>query len=198
MSSPTRKQIKREQLLDYGVQALMNQGYHGTGLKEVLDFVNIPKGSFYNYFDNKEQFAAEAVGHYIEPFIQRLTGHLQNPELDGLGVLKRYYAELIVEVELADYKGGCLLGNLIGEVGDTSEICRCSLLTTVERYARLQESALVRGQQEGTVRTDRSAKSMADLLLNGWQGALLRMKIQRSTAPLEDCCSTLLDDYFKA
>ena len=198
MSAPTRKQIKREQLLDYGVQALMNQGYHGTGLKEVLDFVNIPKGSFYNYFDNKEQFAAEAVGHYIEPFIQRLTGHLQNPELDGLGVLKRYYAELIVEVELADYKGGCLLGNLIGEVGDTSEICRCSLLTTVERYARLQESALVRGQQEGTVRTDRSAKSMADLLLNGWQGALLRMKIQRSTAPLEDCCSTLLDDYFKA
>ena len=126
MSSPTRKQIKREQLLDYGVQALMNQGYHGTGLKEVLDFVNIPKGSFYNYFDNKEQFAAEAVGHYIEPFIQRLTGHLKNPELDGLGVLKRYYAELIVEVELADYKGGCLLGNLIGEVGDTSEICRCS------------------------------------------------------------------------
>ena len=198
MSSLTRKQIKREQLLDYGVQALMNQGYHGTGLKEVLDFVNIPKGSFYNYFDNKEQFAAEAVGHYIEPFIQRLTGHLQNPELDGLGVLKRYYAELIVEVELADYKGGCLLGNLIGEVGDTSEICRCSLLTTVERYARLQESALVRGQQEGTVRTDRSAKSMANLLLNGWQGALLRMKIQRSTAPLEECCSTLLDDYFKA
>ena len=198
MSSLTRKQIKREQLLDYGVQALMNQGYHGTGLKEVLDSVNIPKGSFYNYFDNKEQFAAEAVGHYIEPFIQRLTGHLQNPELDGLGVLKRYYAELIVEVELADYKGGCLLGNLIGEVGDTSEICRCSLLTTVERYARLQESALVRGQQEGTVRTDRSAKSMADLLLNGWQGALLRMKIQRSTAPLEECCSTLLDDYFKA
>ncbi|MCK5885428.1 MAG: TetR/AcrR family transcriptional regulator [Methylococcales bacterium] len=198
MSSLTRKQIKREQLLDYGVQALMNQGYHGTGLKEVLDSVNIPKGSFYNYFDNKEQFAAEAVGHYIEPFIQRLTGHLQNPELDGLGVLKRYYAELIVEVELADYKGGCLLGNLIGEVGDTSEICRCSLLTTVERYARLQESALVRGQQEGTVRTDRSAKSMANLLLNGWQGALLRMKIQRSTAPLEECCSTLLDDYFKA
>lgn len=198
MSSLTRKQIKREQLLDYGVQALMNQGYHGTGLKEVLDSVNIPKGSFYNYFDNKEQFAAEAVGHYIEPFVQRLTGHLQNPELDGLGVLKRYYAELIVEVELADYKGGCLLGNLIGEVGDTSEICRCSLLTTVERYARLQESALVRGQQEGTVRTDRSAKSMANLLLNGWQGALLRMKIQRSTAPLEECCSTLLDDYFKA
>ena len=198
MSSLTRKQIKREQLLDYGVQALMNQGYHGTGLKEVLDSVNIPKGSFYNYFDNKEQFAAEAVGHYIEPFIQRLTGHLQNPELDGLGVLKRYYAELIVEVELADYKGGCLLGNLIGEVGDTSEICRCSLLTTVERYAHLQESALVRGQQEGTVRTDRSAKSMANLLLNGWQGALLRMKIQRSTAPLEECCSTLLDDYFKA
>ena len=106
MTVMDRKLIKREKLLDQGVQMLMDQGYHGTGLKDILDTVGIPKGSFYNYFASKEVFAAEAISHYIEPFIIRLDGHLQNPELDGLTALKQYYAELIIEVEQAGYKGG--------------------------------------------------------------------------------------------
>jgi TetR/AcrR family transcriptional repressor of nem operon len=39
---------------------------------------------------------------------------------------------------------------------------------------------------------------MADLMLNGWQGALLRMKVEQSVTPLKACCEDLLDDYFRA
>ncbi len=191
------KQLKRKKLLDQGVQMLMDQGYHGTGIKEILDRVQVPKGSFYNYFGSKEEFAAEAITHYIEPFIDRLTAHLQDPQIDGLTALKNYYEELISEIEQAGYKGGCLLGNLMGEIGDTSEICRCALLTAVERYNELQKTALERAQKQGSVRKDRSAKNMADLLANSWQGALLRMKIEKSAQPLRECCQTLLSDYFK-
>lgn len=191
------KQLKKDRLLDQGVNLLLEKGYHATGLKEILDTVKIPKGSFYTYFQSKEQFAAEAVTHYIEPFIARLSGHLQNPELDGLTALKAYYGELIDEVAKSGFKGGCLLGNLMGEIGDTSPLCRDALLDAVARYSDLQKTALERGQQEGTVRLDRSAKSMADLMLNGWQGALLRMKVEQSVEPLKDVCNDLLDDYFK-
>jgi len=196
MPKTISKQLKREKLLDQGVQMLMDQGYHGTGIKEILDTVQIPKGSFYNYFASKEEFAAEAITHYIEPFIDRLTAHLQDPQIDGLTALKNYYQELISEIEQAGYKGGCLLGNLMGEIGDTSEICRRALLTAVERYNELQKTALERAQEQGSVRKDRSAKNMADLLANSWQGALLRMKIEKSAQPLRECCQTLLDDYF--
>lgn len=192
------KQIKKDRLLEQGVSLLLEKGYHATGLKEILDTVQIPKGSFYSYFNSKEQFAAEAVSHYIEPFIQRLSAHLQNPALDGLAALKTYYAELIAEVELNGFKGGCLLGNLMGEIGDTSPLCQKALLDAVERYGNLQKTALERGQQQGKVRVDRSAKSMADLMLNGWQGALLRMKVEQSVEPLQAVCRDLLDDYFRA
>jgi TetR/AcrR family transcriptional repressor of nem operon len=198
MSIQLSKQIKREKLLDQGVKMLMDQGYHGTGLKEILDVVKIPKGSFYNYFGSKELFAAEAITHYIEPFTELLNKHLQTPEIDGLTALKNYYAELIAEVEKSGYKGGCLLGNMMGEIGDTSELCRRSLMLTIERYNLLQESALLRAQKEGTVRKDRSAKDMADLLFSSWQGALLQMKVDKSVKPLQVCWDTLLDDYFKA
>ena len=198
MTIISNKQIKREKLLDQGVHMLMTQGYHGTGIKEILDTVQIPKGSFYNYFASKEEFAAEAITHYIEPFIIRLTAHLQTPQVDALAALQNYYAELIVEVEKDDYKGGCLLGNLMGEIGNTSILCNRSLKIAVERYKKLQQDALELAQQEGTVRTDRSAESMADMLVNLWQGALLRMKIEQSVQPLQEFCDTLLGDYFKA
>jgi TetR/AcrR family transcriptional regulator, transcriptional repressor for nem operon len=198
MTNLKPKQIKKDKLLDQGVTLLLEKGYHATGLKEILDTVQIPKGSFYTYFDSKERFAAEAVTHYIEPFIQRLSGHLQNPQLDGLAALKAYYSELIEEVAKSGFKGGCLLGNLMGEIGDTSPLCRDALLDAVARYADLQKTALERGQKDGSVRLDKSAKSMADLMLNGWQGALLRMKVEQSVAPLQAVCGELLDDYFKA
>lgn len=197
MAKRVPKQIKKDRLLDQGVALLLEKGYHATGLKEILEAVQIPKGSFYAYFGSKEEFAAAAVKHYIEPFIQRLSGHLQNPELDGLGALKAYYGELVEEVARTGFKGGCLLGNLMGEIGDTSPLCRDALLDAVGRYADLQKTALERGQKDGTVRTDKTAKSMADLMLNGWQGALLRMKVEQSVEPLQAVCRDLLDDYFR-
>ncbi|MFI3199614.1 MAG: TetR family transcriptional regulator C-terminal domain-containing protein [Methylococcaceae bacterium] len=194
----SKKLTNRENLLKQGVTLLMQQGYHGTGLKEILDAVQIPKGSFYNYFGSKENFAAEAIQHYINPFIDQLSGHLQNPDHDALSALLCYFNELITELEKADYKGGCLLGNLMGEMGDTSELCKASLQTAVHRYRDLLQTGLITAQREGTVRTDKSAEEMADLLVNMWQGALLRMKIEQSSTPIKQCCENLLGDFFKA
>jgi TetR/AcrR family transcriptional repressor of nem operon len=198
MPRTTQKKINRESLLNQGVMLLMQQGYHGTGLKEILDAVQIPKGSFYNYFGSKEKFAAEVIQHYIEPFIQQLNTHLQNPDNDALSALQRYFNELIIELEKAEFKGGCLLGNLMGEIGDNSELCQKSLQSAVHRYRNLLQTGLLKAQQEGTVRTDKSAEDMADLLANIWQGALLRMKIEKSSIPLKQCCQNLLDDFFKS
>jgi TetR/AcrR family transcriptional regulator, transcriptional repressor for nem operon len=191
-----KKQINKENLLAQGVQLLMQQGYHGTGLKEILDAVQIPKGSFYNYFSSKESFAAEVIQHYIAPFIEQLDKHLKNPENDALTAINNYFNESIIELENAGFKGGCLLGNLMAEIGDTSDLCQRSLQLAVQRYSDLLANGLKKAQMEGTVRVDKSADDMADLLVNAWQGALLRMKIEQSSEPLKQCCYDLLDDYF--
>ncbi len=196
----SRRDVKelREKLLDQGVALLMEQGYHGTGLQELVRSVGVPKGSFYNYFPSKEAFSAEVVRHYIEPFITQLDGHLQRPEVNAETALKAYFNELIEETERRDFKGGCLLGNLIGEIGDTSDLCQLSLREAVRRYRDKLEEGLARAQREGSFRKDLDAKDMADFLVNVWQGALLRMKIERSVCPLMQFRDMLLDGYFKA
>jgi TetR/AcrR family transcriptional regulator, transcriptional repressor for nem operon len=86
----------------------------------------------------------------------------------------------------------------MGEIGDTSEICRKSLQSAVTRYRNLLQSGLAKAQQQGTVRLDKSPEEMADLLTNTWQGALLRMKVEKSSAPIKQCCQDLLGDFFRS
>lgn len=191
------KKITREKLLDEGVGMLMERGYHGTGLQDLLAGVRVPKGSFYNYFASKEDFGAEVIRHYIEPFIRRLDDCLTEAEGDALSGLRCYFRGLIEELEERRFKGGCLLGNLIGEIGDTHEICLAALREAVHRYRDKLEEGLARAQREGRVRTDLSPGAMADLLVDCWQGALLRMKVEQSVRPLEVCIGSLLDGYFK-
>ena len=198
MKKIKQKDINRENLLNEGVILLMQQGYHGTGLKEILDAVQIPKGSFYNYFGSKENFAAESVSHYITPYIAQLQRYLAESEGNAFAALERYLNEGIAELEKTEFKGGCLLGNLMGEVGDTSEVCRAALQTALNRYRDVWEIGLNRAQSEGSIRTDKTAHEMADLWVNAWQGALLRMKIEQSIAPLKQCQQELLGDFFKA
>ena len=197
MSKSTKKELNREGLLNQGVTLFMEQGYHGTGLQEILDAVNVPKGSFYNYFDSKEDFGADVIQYYIDPFIAQLASYLDNSDTDALGAIKCYFDELIIELEKNAFKGGCLLGNLMGEIGDTSEVCQKSLQSAVNRYRDLLQVGIAKAQQQGTVRQEKSAEEMADLLINTWQGALLRMKIEKSSAPVKQCCQNLLDDYFR-
>lgn len=196
----SRRDVKelREKLLDQGVSLLMEQGYHGTGLQELVQKVGVPKGSFYNYFPSKEAFSAEVVKHYIAPFIKQLDDHLQRPGVSAEAALKAYFGELIEESERRDFKGGCLLGNLIGEIGDTSDQCQGSLRDAVQRYREKLRTGVARGQREGSFRNDIEAGDMADFLVNGWQGALLRMKLERSVRPLTQFYDMVLNGYFKA
>ena len=193
-----QKQINKHNLLDEGVALLMRQGYHGTGLKEILDAVNIPKGSFYNYFGSKENFAAEVIVHYITPYLNQLNQYLNESEGNAVAALNRYIEERIAELECTDFTGGCLLGNLMGELSDTSDLCRIALQNALNDYRNVWEEGLRRGQKEKRIRADKSANEMADLWVNAWQGALLRMKIEQSTEPLKQCYSQLLGDFFKA
>ena len=191
------KHHTKEKLLERGVALFTEQGYHGAGLQDILASVGVPKGSFYNYFASKEEFGAAAIAHYIAPFISRLDGWLKRPELDARAALEGYFGELIEELERRRFVGGCLLGNLIGEVGDTSETCRLALKNAVHGYRDKLREGIERGQREGAFRADLDAEAMADFLSDAWQGALLRMKIEQSTRPLDACCKNLLRGHFQ-
>ncbi len=59
-----KKKNTHSELLKTGMMLFGEKGYHGTGIKEIVESLKVPKGSFYNYFKSKEYFASEIVEHY--------------------------------------------------------------------------------------------------------------------------------------
>lgn len=175
--------------------AFLEHGYHGTGLKEVLDRVNVPKGSFYNYFENKEEFAVAAIVYYSECLTRKMDDSL-NGATDPLKGLRKFFHSLMEEFKEAGYIGGCLVGNLGGEL-EGSDLCREALASALRNWRDGVREALREAQKQQTVRNDIEAEELADLLVEAWEGAVIRMKIERSLKPLQQCLRLLLDGYFR-
>ena len=187
------KQNIREQLLNQGVSILIHQGYHGTGIKEVVDRVKVPKGSFYNYFKSKEDFGAEAIKQYTQQWVANMNAWLNNPEKDSFDALKQFFQGEILRHQEA--KEGCLIGNLGAELGDSSELCRQAMSESLQLIQQLFVRVLARAQQQGTVRPDLTAEELASILLNSYEGALLRMQIEQSVEPLQQFTKLMLEHF---
>ena len=122
MARPRRSDAARERLIEEGVASLLRHGYHGTGLQQVLDRVSIPKGSFYNYFRSKEDFAAAAIRHYATCLAEELATALASAS-DPVAGLRKFFRQQMQAFERADFVGGCLVANLGSEL-EENDTCR--------------------------------------------------------------------------
>ena len=182
MARLNRNENIREKLLDQGLKMFIDQGYHGTGIKEVVDRVNVPKGSFYNYFKSKEQFGAEVIRHYSTWVIANMATYLNGAEENALTALKQFFEQEIQRHQ--ELKAGCLIGNLGAELGGSSELCQQAMLEGFQAMKQQFSCALKRGQAQGAIRNDASAEELADFLVNAYEGALLRMQVEQSVEPI--------------
>ncbi len=184
----------RDTLLECGLSTFVRQGYHGTGIKELVQKAGIPKGSFYNYFDSKESFGAAAVERYAGRIHARLDAMVE-AEGDPLEHLKEFFRGQLHAHE--ERGSGCLLGNLGAEVGGESPIMRGALARGVEgvreRFGRL----IALAQERGSARTDIPAERLGGLLFSAWEGALLQMQVEGYARAARECCTLLLDDFFR-
>lgn len=185
----------REALLDAGLHAFLEHGYHGTGIKSVLDRVGVPKGSFYNYFESKEAFGAATIAYFADCMGKKMATAMDGAP-NALEGLRRFFTEEMRGFEATGFVGGCLVANLGGEL-EGSDVFRDALGGAMGRYVEGVSAAIARAQSEGVVRSDLSAASLGRLLVDAWEGAVIRMKIERSLAPLEHCLSSLLDGFFR-
>ena len=87
----------RQQLIEAGVALLYTQGYHKTGIKQVLDAVQVPKGSFYHYFESKEAFGHALLDHYSSEQLRAISAALADPAHPPLERLRRLFERLTAE-----------------------------------------------------------------------------------------------------
>ena len=56
----------REKLASSAVGTLHTFGFRGCSIQDITEAAGVPKGSFFNHFENKEDLAIDALRRYIQ------------------------------------------------------------------------------------------------------------------------------------
>lgn len=175
----------REALIRCGMELLTEQGFLNTGIDQILKKVNVPKGSFYHYFENKEAFGYVVLENYSEYFIHKLDKHLIHTDLPALERLQSFIDDAIEGVERFDFKRGCLVGNLTQEFGSSHEFFQKKLADVFQRWKQRIEDCLILAQAEGSLTNSADCKKLADFFWIGWEGAVMHSKLNQNKQAME-------------
>jgi len=173
----------KEQILQAGLKILLDKGFNGVGVQEITDTAGVPKGSFYNHFESKEVLGAEIVERYGMDNTRRQV--LLDRSLPALKRLRGHFEALNEVFVKSRFERGCLLGNFSAELSNQSAVIRQRLAELYKRWSKDIELAVQEGQAEGAIPPEQNASELAAFLLDAYEGALLRARVERSRAPFD-------------
>lgn len=184
MPRPANPRV-RESLLDAGERLIHERGYNGVGVKEIVDTAGVPKGSFYSYFDSKEALVVEVVQRYWDAVEARHGSLLEDESAPPLERIRTFFAAMADDHELRGFAQGCLLGDMALELSNSSPAARTTLTGLFARWEARIAATLALAQERDDLARDRDVQELAAALLEAWEGAAMRGKVQRDRTPYE-------------
>jgi TetR/AcrR family transcriptional repressor of nem operon len=175
----------RERLLQVGLLRFHENGYAATGIQEILEQAQVPRGSFYHHFASKEEFARAVMLQHVSREARRMEKSLKDSKLPPLKRLRQYFKELIKLSGQCGSVPGCLVGKMSLEVSSQSEVIRTLLSEAFKTWQKAIEEVLRAAVDEKELPSGTRTAELAAYLLNSWEGAVLRSQTEQSDKPLE-------------
>jgi TetR/AcrR family transcriptional repressor of nem operon len=187
----------RDQILRAGLPVLFRSGYHAASVRDICTAAGAPQGSFTNHFRSKEAFAVEVLDRYFDYLKELVAAALTDKTLTPRQRLKRYLDVITDKLERDRWMIGCLIGDFSLQVSSHSKLLRKRLNSIFREWRTLFASCIAAAQSAGEVESRFDATELAEFLLASWEGAILRMKVERSPAALERFKAIVFETVFK-
>jgi len=193
MSRPSH----REAILKAGLKVMFQSGYQGASVRDICAAAGVPQGSFTNHFRSKEAFAEEVLDRYFANTKGHVKTALDDRSLTPRQRLKRYLD--IISGVLADEKWnrGCLIGDFSLETTSESKPLRKRLEAIFQEWRAPFAACIAEAQTSGEIDSTFDPVDLAEFLLASWEGAILRMKVERGPAALNRFKTIAFQTIFK-
>lgn len=173
-------------LIQCGLVHLTEYGYFSSGLEAILKEAKIPKGSFYYYFKNKEDFCHAVLAAYGNYFSKKLKKHLEDDKQPPLERIHSFVRDAQKGMAKFEFKRGCLVGNLMQESPLLAESFTDHLQEILAQWQCQIAECLSLAKSQNLLHSEFDSMHQAGLFWSGWEGAVMRAKLFRSAQPLED------------
>jgi TetR/AcrR family transcriptional regulator, transcriptional repressor for nem operon len=181
----------REKLASSAVDTLHTLGFKGGSIQDITAAAGVPKGSFFNHFENKEELAIDALRRYLE---RSRPDMLFDESVAPLQRLKNHFGFLSERLIEQGFERGCMLGLFAAEMSREYPKMREELRLVFDGWCASIESVLREAQTAGDVDPRHDPGQLARFLVNAWEGATIRLRITQDREPIDD----FLNVAFKA
>lgn len=190
MARGRTREFDRDEVLTIARNEFWRKGYEATGLSDLLDSMGIARQSLYRTFGDKRTLFVEALNQFSDEVVGQRIAILKGPG-SGLGNIKKLFRKF-GNLDPTDLQLGCMLANTIAEHG-----CRDKEIGELSKQclARLEDAfcgAIRRGQNEGEIRTDMGAETLARIVVTTVQGAALIAKLPENRRMVQDAMNGLV------
>lgn len=175
----------RTHILDVGRKLAAQRGYTSVGLSELLKEADVPKGSFYHYFESKEDYGCALLEHYVRHYSIELAETLTNGTLSGRERLLAYFTAWKNRQSAQNADEKCLIVKLGAEISDLSPDMRLILRGGVDKIISRLSDTLRIAETDGSCPAMTDHLTIATSLYQIWLGASLMAHLSQDAAPFE-------------
>jgi len=176
-----RSSSRRDDILNAAALLFRRQGYANTGVNEILEMAQAPKGSLYHYFpDGKEEIGVAAmkrVGAAVTAEIVEATSRAKAPEKAVMTVARGFAKWL----EDTNFQQGCGIATTLLESGHSDDALRCAGGAALRDWRDALEDCFLRFEIPAA-----RAPRLAAMVIATIEGGLMMARGENSTAPLMD------------
>jgi TetR/AcrR family transcriptional regulator, lmrAB and yxaGH operons repressor len=178
--SATKGERTRAKLTATAAELMQRQGYHATGLAQIVEESGAPRGSLYFHFPGgKEELAVAALRDVGAQWRRRIEDAIEDAPDLGAAIVAvcQMFAD---ELEASNWQLGCPLATVALEASTSSEAVR---EVCADHFAGWEASIAARLVASGI--GEDAALRMAMFALASVEGALMLARVERSPRPLE-------------
>jgi AcrR family transcriptional regulator len=171
----------RERMVYSTVQLVRERGVAATGVRDVVEHANAPRGSFQHYFPGgKDQLVSDALlwaGDYAAEWVAHYTAHARKPTPSGL------FAHLVSqwkrEFTRRGFARGCPIMATAADLAGTDSPVGEPLRAALARWEDAISNALI---QMGVPAA--RGRRLSTLMLSTLEGAIMMARVHDSVRPL--------------
>jgi TetR/AcrR family transcriptional repressor of lmrAB and yxaGH operons len=181
------KSDSRQRIIASARKLLRRQGYHGTGLAQIIEHSGAPRGSVYFLFPGgKEQVAAEAVNDWaveIGALIERTRAESSTAR-EWVSTMAKHFA---AELSESGYTEGLPVTMITLDSVPGSGALTLACRTAYDAWLGALADGLV-----GFGIPAADAAGLAKLMLSALEGAAVLCRVYESTEPFDDVLRLVL------
>ena len=169
------------------MELLWSKGYNATSVNDIVMAAGVPKGSFYFYFDSKEDFVIKAIDMYFQAHFAPAQEILMDKTISPKQRLLNFHEFRcnILKNEM-ECKMGCLACNIGNEMAEHNENIRNAILER-ETIVQSQITEVVEEAQKlGEVDPGLNAADIVAFFEDAGKGAMTTMKEMQSSYPIDN------------